>query len=255
MDLNNLNLKERITYLEMKDRHKKILIPWYKKWWGITILIIIALLLIAISAMGFYVYNQAVKINQEKAAGVTDLTAATTLAINGPGNDYYLGPKNARLTIIEFGDFACPYCQASYQIVNDIAQKYPTQVKIVFRDLPLHSNSSQLALAARCAGEQGRFWEMYNQLFSNQVSLTASSEDDTTLLEGLAAKIGLKKSQYDQCFQNKKYLNSIAVDFQDAQSLNIQGTPTWFFNNKMVTGAIPEDGFIQIINNLLTIYK
>lgn len=248
VDLSNMNLEERTKYLELKARYGKNLLPWYKKWWGITILVVFTLVLIFAAAAGFYIWQQmkeykaVEKANQQ--AGVTETVKKT---IN-PGTGYFLGSENATLTIVEFSDFACPYCDKAYPVLRKIVARYPDKVKIVFRDLPLHEHSVALAMGARCAGDQGKFWEMHDQLFANQNSLTGTSSEVKSMIYGLAGTIGLNAATFDACYQSKKYLTAISTDYTDASTLKLQGTPSWFLNNKLLTGYIPEATFLAMID-------
>jgi protein-disulfide isomerase len=163
-----MSLQERVQYAAMKARHENKLRPWYKKWWGIILIIIISLLLIFIIAAGIYVVKQIQNINSGVSLEtIEDQRAKYLKAINGVSDNTW-GAKNATITIVEFSDFACPYCKLSYPGLKMIREKYPDKVKIVYRDYPLHDNSIFLALSARCAGEQGKFSEAHDILFENQ---------------------------------------------------------------------------------------
>ena len=252
LDLASMNLEERAKYLELKERYKKKLLPWYKKWWGVVILVIIALVLLLTTISGFYILDKVKEINTEKTSTQTvDMGEAAKLAIDGIGTNYSLGSKDAPLTIIEFSDFACPFCQKAHSILKDINKRYPTQVRIVFRDMPLHANSIELALAARCAGEQGKFWEMHDLLFENQTSLTATGPELTVVLDGLVSTLGIDQEVYTKCYSDKKYVSDIGTDFGDGTALQLVGTPTWFLNYKRISGYIPETDFLDIVEGLL----
>jgi len=256
MDLGNMNLEERTKFLELKERYKKQLKPWYKRWWGISLLTILGLILTLSTAAGFYVWNQ---IKEIKAADSynqqTNANQSLQLAIYGPGTNYVLGTEGAVLTIVEFSDFACPYCEQAHTILKKIINRYPGKVKIIYRDLPLHENSVDLAMAARCAGEQGKFWDMHDQLFANQSSLKGTGDDLKTVIYSLAGTLGLNAATFDNCYQNKKYLPNISTDFTDATTLQIKGTPTWFLNGKILTGYIPENDFLTLLDNYFSSLK
>ncbi|MCX6796679.1 MAG: DsbA family protein [Candidatus Falkowbacteria bacterium] len=161
-------------------------------------------------------------------------------------NSPWLGAANPQVTIIEFGDFSCTLCQESFSTIREISRKYKDQVKIIFKDFPVISeNSASLALAARCANEQGLFWPMYDKLFINQGVTTQEQ------LSELAKQIGADTSRFTTCFNNKKYLKDIQQDYADGETLKITGTPTWFINGNKVEGAIPHDTFINIIEQFL----
>jgi len=257
VDLGNMNLEERTKYLELKERYKKQLRPWYKKWWGVLIIVIFGLIIILGTASGFYIYSEIQRINTEDTNN-QQLNSSTALqkAINGPGTNYFLGPDTgAELTIIEFSDFACPYCEKAHTILKKIVSRYPGKVKIVYRDMPLHENSVELALGARCAGEQGKFWEMHDQLFANQSSLIGTGEPLASVIYGLAGTIGLNAATFNDCYTNKKYMGNISGDFSDGSTLNLKGTPSWFLNGKLLSGYIPEADYFILLDNYFSSFK
>lgn len=256
IDLSNLNLEERTKILELKERYKKRLRHWYKKWWGILILSILALIIILGTISGLYIYNISENIKAENAYNQQlNLDESMKFAISGVGTNYFMGTEGAPLTIIEFADFACPYCQKAHTTLKNAVKKYPGKLKIVYRDMPLHANSVELALAARCVGEQGKFWEMHDLLFENQSSLTATGEELTPTLNSLVGTLGINQEAYNTCFTSKKYLSDIGTDFGDGTALKLIGTPSWFLNGKMVAGYLPEEEFFMIIDNLLANIK
>jgi protein-disulfide isomerase len=160
-------------------------------------------------------------------------------------SDYSLGASTSKIMIVEFADFACPYCRNSYTTIREIGFKYKDSVKIIFKDFPLHDNSLDLALAARCSGEQGLFWPMHDKLFALQSQFATSSLSD------LAVSIGANSASFDQCLKSKKYLNDIKRDYLDGQALGVAGTPTFFINGYKIVGEIPMDKFEQIIEQFL----
>ena len=256
LDLSGMNLEERTKYLKLKAQYSKKLLPWYKKWWGITVLVILGLVLMLTTAAGFYIWNQIRVYKTDTASNQqTSADKALQLAIYGTGADYSLGVNNADLTIVEFSDFACPYCQQAHSVLKKIIARYPGKIKIIFRDLPLHENSIELALGARCAGEQGKFWEMHEQLFSNQDTLKGTGDDLKKVVYNLAGTLGLNAATYDNCYTNKKYLSDISQDFTDAQILKLKGTPSWFLNGKLLTGYIPENDFLSLLDKYFASLK
>ncbi len=159
--------------------------------------------------------------------------------------DYSFGTSTPKVTVVEFSDFACPYCQEDYTAVREISVKYKNSVKLIFKDFPLHDNSLDLALAARCAGEQGLFWAMHDKLFALQ------GQFETSSLPDLAVSVGANRTVFTNCFTSQKYLNAIRADYADGQSLGVIGTPTFFINGYKIEGEIPEDKFEQIIQQFL----
>lgn len=246
-----MSLEERIKYAEMKARHARSLRPWYKKWWGVLIIISLALIGIILVVSGFYVANKVKEIQLMQAQSYLDEQRQAYLqAINGSGGDYSFGAASPQITIVEFSDFACPFCAQSATGLRAVAKEYGGKLKIVFRDYPLHDNSIDLALAARCAGAQGKFWEFHDYLFAHQDSLTASSTELQTKLLSAAQEQNLNTGEFSTCLENKTYLEQIKNDFQDGETLELQGTPTWFINSYRLTGALSEDKIRELVTGL-----
>jgi protein-disulfide isomerase len=248
-----MGIDERVQYLEMKARHQKKLRPWYKKPAGIILIIFIVFIVSAAIVASIYIFKQ-VKIIQTKqgAEAQTAEIAKITAAIDGRGENYSIGPINAKVKIVIFSDYACPYCQQAAPVVRNLAAKYGDKIRITFRDYPLHENSVELALAGNCAGEQGKFWEMNDLLFEKQ--------DDTgilqgqalkTVLNGLTTELKLDEEKFNTCLDNKTYLYRLNDDFADAELLGLAGTPSWFINRYKITGFYPEENFINMIDGLL----
>ncbi len=214
--------------------------PWLKTWWGKLIAVVLTIILIFIVATGFYVYN-AVKA-AKKPAGLK----LSGQQYNAAAGDYYwTGSDKAKITIVEFGDFACPVCELSFPTIREISLKYKNDVKFIWRDYPVVAEySALLALAARCAGEQGLFWPMHDKLFQNQGVSTAVE------LTALANQAGADTARFNDCLTKQKYLPQIQKDFADGQTFGNTGTPTWFINGYRIAGDIPYDIFVKIIGEL-----
>ena len=133
-----------------------------------------------------------------------------------------------------------------------MADKYGDQIRITFRDYPLHTNSIELALAANCAGVQNKFWEMNHLLFSQQDNINnLSATELSDKLKAMAQELKLNASDFATCLDNKTYLYRLNDDFSDAELLGSGGTPTWFINRYKITGYYPEEYFTNIIDGLL----
>ncbi|MFH1662213.1 MAG: thioredoxin domain-containing protein [Candidatus Falkowbacteria bacterium] len=228
---------------------------WYKKWWGILLIIFGTLILIIAIASGFYIFDIVKKINSGENISQKILLSPSTLegegwgeVINGEDN-YWIGSAKPKITIVEFADFSCAYCESAFTTIREIGLNYKNDVKIIFRDYPMQEHSLDLAMAGRCAGEQGLFWLMHDKLFANQ----GIYEKNDLLI--LASQIGADVNKFNSCITNKKYLAEIQKDFDDAQEFEITGTPTWFINGYKIAGDIPYDIFIQIIDELIKNYE
>jgi predicted DsbA family dithiol-disulfide isomerase len=157
------------------------------------------------------------------------------------------GAKDAPVTIVEFSDFQCPYCSRSYATMKQLMERYPTQVKWVFRDfpLPIHQDAQPAAVAARCAAEQNKFWEMHDLLFQNQRDLSAAA------LTRYGTDVGLKAEAYAACRAAGKAGEGIQKDLEAGQEFGVTGTPAFFINGRFLNGARPIESFTQIIDEEL----
>ncbi|MDO8593260.1 MAG: thioredoxin domain-containing protein [bacterium] len=216
----------------------------FKTWWGVLMIIFLAIILILLVAVGFYFANLVKTSKQElKNNSGVKLTGRQYPAEDN--QHYWLGAAKPKITIVEFGDFSCPNSEKSFPTIREIGLKYKGDIKFIWRDYPVVQDySALLALAGRCAGEQGLFWPMHDKLFQNQGVNTANQ------LSALAAQIGADTAKFNDCLAKQKYQPQIQKDFSDGQSFGNQGTPTWFINGYKVDGDIPYDIFIKIIEEL-----
>ena len=165
-------------------------------------------------------------------------------------DDAVLGNKNAPVTIIEFSDYECPFCGRHFtQTYPQLKKDYidTGKVKIVFRDFPLsfHQNAQKAAEAAECAGEQGGdavYFRMHDKLFQNQDSLSVDN------YKKWAKEIGLDSTKFNSCLDSGKMASEISKDMADGSSYGVQGTPAFFINGKLVSGAQPFSAFKQAID-------
>ena len=156
-------------------------------------------------------------------AAAADQAVNAVLSVDG---EPFKGEKNAKLTLVEFSEFQCPFCGRHVRETYPQLEKEYIQtgkVKYVFRDLPLesiHKNAFKASEAAHCAGEQGKFWEMHDRLFANQNSL------EPAMLTAHAQAIGVDSKKFQACLDAGKYAADIRKDIADANRLGITGTPT-----------------------------
>jgi protein-disulfide isomerase len=162
-------------------------------------------------------------------------------------DDPYLGPMDAPVTIIEFSDFECPYCKRFRdETLDQLLQAYEGKIRFVFRDFPVHGESAvKMAEAAECAHDQDRFWEYHDKLFSNQSALDVAS------LKSYASDLGLDAAVFNDCLDTGKHTAEVQKDSQDAQTLGVNGVPTFFINGVLIEGAQPFSAFQQVIDAAL----
>lgn len=161
--------------------------------------------------------------------------------------DRHMGPDRAPITIVEFSDFQCPYCRQGVKILKTLRQLYGDRIRIVYRDYlgPNHPHALQAAEAARCAGEQGKFWEYHDVLFDRQSPGTGW---DFRLL---AKELGLHPGAFDSCLRSGRFRDQIAKDLQEGLKLGITSTPTFFINGRPIVGAQPLSSFQALIDTVL----
>jgi len=149
-------------------------------------------------------------------------------------NAPFWGPADAKVTVVEFGDFECPYCEYYYKMTYPlIKQNYATKIRYVFRDWPspAHPNAFPAALAGQCANDQGKFWQYHDMLYEHQSNLSSES------LINYADQLGLNKTQFTDCYAKQKFYNMISDDFNLGVHYHIRGTPTFFINGEFYEGV------------------
>ena len=152
-------------------------------------------------------------------------------------DDWSKGPEDALLTILEYSDFQCPACVGFYDELNKLMEKYPDDIRLVFRHLPLeslHPNSILAAQAAEAAGLQGKFWEMYDALFSQQSNwATLTSEEFTSWLENEAATLGLDVDQFMADLTSEAIVTKIQQQMDyNFNTIGLSATPTILLNGR-----------------------
>ena len=144
------------------------------------------------------------------------------------------GPKDAKVTIVEFLDPECEACRAAFPAVKQLLEDYGNDIRLVVRYLPLHNNSVLAAAATEAAGLQGKYWEMQEELFSHQPDWGEQQTPQTELFIEYAEEIGIDIEQFVNDLDNPDILAKIERDRADAQALGATGTPTFFINGQLV---------------------
>lgn len=156
-----------------------------------------------------------------------------------------LGNPAAKITIVEFADFTCPFSKQEFPVVRELLAKYPDKINFVFRHFPLgdanHAGGKEAAIAAVCANSQGKFWPFHDKLFQNQKNFT-----NTDLLS-LASQSGLNLESFSQCLESVAVKSKVKKDWADGAVLGVSGTPTFFINGDKVEGAIPLEAWEKAI--------
>ncbi|MBP6098823.1 MAG: DsbA family protein [Candidatus Levybacteria bacterium] len=163
------------------------------------------------------------------------------------------GDENAKVTIVEFSDFECPFCGRFYtDTLPSLLKDYidTGKVKLYYRHFPLafHPQAKPLANVAECANEQDKFWEMHDKIFENNATVSSSTMDT---FKGWAADLGLNTSKFNDCVDSSKYEKDIDADTADGTTAGVSGTPTFYINGLQLVGAQPIDAFKKIIDQEL----
>jgi protein-disulfide isomerase len=185
---------------------------------------------------------------QEIIAAIADQAAVTIeiepprieIAADGPA----LGPADAPVTIVEFSDFQCPFCKRAAPLVHKLAEKYPTEVRIVFRNLPLdsiHPRARAAARAAACANDQDLFWEYHDLVFENQQALSDAD------LRGYAEQLGADTAAFDSCVAQGAHDAQIDADVAAATRVGVTGTPAFVVNGILLFGLQDEAAIDELI--------
>jgi protein-disulfide isomerase len=166
------------------------------------------------------------------------------LTINVSEQDHRRGPKNAGVTLVEYGDFECEHCAEAYLMLMELLDEMGDLICFVYRHFPLsqtHPNAQRAAEAAEAAASQDQFWEMHDMLFTNQDAL------DEIYLRSYAEKIGLDMEQYDQEMKSDMHTERVREDFLSGVRSGVNGTPTFFINGERHDGPSNKFGLREAI--------
>jgi protein-disulfide isomerase len=163
-----------------------------------------------------------------------------------------LGPKNAPVTIIEYGDFGCPSCWYWYKlgVLNQLRLKYGDQIRFVWRDYPVITLlSPEAAEAGQCANDQGKFWEFHDTVYEHEGSIQASD------LQAYAAAVGLNMGQFNDCLNSSRYKDRVNAEQYEAFNYGYNGAPFFLVNGQLLHGGQPLAVFSSMIDPILAAHK
>jgi protein-disulfide isomerase len=156
----------------------------------------------------------------------TQWESALTLPVS-EDRDHIQGPPEAAVTLVEYGDYECPYCGAAYPIIKEVQERMGERLRFVFRNFPIttsHPHAEQAAEAAEAAAAQGRFWEMHDLLYENQQHLGGKD------LRAYAEQLGLEVEPFDQELAEHVHADRVHEDFMSGVRSGVNGTPTFYIN-------------------------
>jgi len=166
------------------------------------------------------------------------------LALPVSGRDHIQGPSDARITLLEYGDYECPYCGAAYPVVKAVQKHLGAKLLFAFRNFPLinsHPHAERAAEAAEAAGTQGRFWEMHDLLYENQQAL----EDED--IAGYAARLKLDSRRLIDEVSAGAYTARVREDFRMGARAGVNGTPTFYINGQQYGGMPTVEGLLEAL--------
>ncbi len=182
----------------------------------------------------------------------TPTTASAVPAVTS--SDHIRGNKNAKVVMIEYSDFQCPYCERHHPTLQKIMDAYGDKIEWVYRHFPLsfHANAKPTAVASECASEQGKFWEFADAMFKGQ---TANLEGDAATASAFVTKtatdLGLNMTKFASCLTSGKYDSLIDASEAGGAAAGVNGTPATFINGQMVSGAVPYATLTSMIDAAL----
>lgn len=190
-------------------------------------------------------------------AAMVKNTAPTAVAPSAPeanpvvdiameADDHMRGNKNAKVSIVEYSDFECPFCGSAFPTVEQILDTYGDDVNLVYRHFPLsfHPQAQKAAEASECAADQEKFWELHDTIFTNQELLAGG----VAQLKKWAGELGLNQSKFDSCLDSGEKAGIVTADSSAGANYGVTGTPAFFVNGTLVTGAQPFSAFKQVID-------
>lgn len=160
---------------------------------------------------------------------------------------YINGPADAKITIVEFSDFQCPACGYAYAQVKQLMEKYPADIRLAYRHFPLsyHQYAQEAAYSVEAAGKQGKFWEMYDLIFSNQKDLSLAKFAE------FAKQLNLDIGQFNSDKTSDTIRQKVQADLQEAETLGLTGTPSFFINGQVFTKNATLANFESAVNKIL----
>ena len=234
---------------------------FWKRPWGILLIILGALAVIALiifgSAVLFYYrrimngddlsylarkeqFTQSAALAKEASGDESEEALASVATDDDPS----IGNADAPITVVEFLDFECPFSAQAFPFIREAATKNPEKIRLIIRDLPLddvHPNARLAAEAAACANAQKRFWSYHDKLFQNQQALEREQ------LIGYAEQTGLDVKTFTQCLADGRFRAEVQEDFNAGVAAGAVGTPTFYINGRKFQGIIPEEVWAQLV--------
>lgn len=198
---------------------------------------IMGVVIIVVALFGYYFYATPSQDNSK----IEEITISET--------DHIRGKQDAKLTLVEFGDYQCPACGVYEQIIRQVSEDNKEILKVVFRHFPLtqiHQNAVLGAKAAEAAGLQGKFWEMHEMLFDKQEEWSKGMNAHDFILT-YATTLGLNTKKFSEDLKSEAIEEKIMAEYKEGVKLGVQGTPTFFLNGKKIDNPSSLENFNKLI--------
>lgn len=195
--------------------------------------------------------NANTKPSQPTNTAPTNTAPAEPVDIKVTNDDHIRGDKNAKVTLVEYSDFQCPFCQRHASTMDKVLADYKGKVRLVFRHFPLsfHQYAQKAAEASECVAELGgndKFWKFHDLVFEKQDQLNFDN------LKQWAKDIGLNSSKFNSCLDSGKYASKVQNDLNEGTQFGVEGTPATFVNGEMISGAQPYETFKAKIDSFIS---
>lgn len=210
-------------------------------------LVLGAIAVVGVSLLGYSLLN--------KRDGAVGTPVNVGPAVIGSAQGYTLGRPDAPVKIIEFADFECPGCAQFATVTEPDVRKRIVDAGLAsftFYDLPLpqHKNSKSASLAAACANDQGKFWEMHDRIFAGQNQWnTQAADNPKPFFQKYASDVGLNGDAWETCYDSNKYASRILANLAEGERRRVTSTPTFIVGDKMYPGALPYDALKAIVDS------
>ncbi|KKP59440.1 MAG: DSBA oxidoreductase [Candidatus Magasanikbacteria bacterium GW2011_GWC2_34_16] len=234
-------------------------------WWGVTLLslggVLVVAIVIFLAVVGRYWWEIKQGRGDILAQKIYSGFTASTSTNNNVSADRvilertdapYLGNADAEVVIVEFVDFKCPNCLAEAPIIKNLVQKYGNKLKLIIRNFPvesLHPGATQLATIAECAYEEGLYWPTHDYLYNRQSELPATLSDEE-IKNVIAPALNLDAVRLKACLANRNTTVRVNRDYADGLQFGVRGTPTFFVNGEKIEGVIPLEVWDQFFSKL-----
>ena len=206
-------------------------------------------ILLAVSVAGAAAYYFSRNRSSESSATAENPQAPPAHVLKD-GGGRFRGPENARLTLVEFGDYQCPSCRAYHPFVQELLSRFPKDLRLEFHHYPLisiHPNSMAASTAVEAAGEQGKYWEMHDLVFEHQDQWAKNQNPETDFL-ALANQLGLDPNKFMQAMRSPVVQDRILQDVGRARDADVEAVPTFFIDGQIIESPPSISEFVKIID-------